>query len=32
MHEYETVETFFSGRSFAPVMNAERNVEALELS
>ncbi len=31
MHEYETVETFFSGRSFAPVMHAKRNVKALEL-
>src|SRR5262245_58127239 len=30
MHEHETVETFFSGRSFAPVMHAKRNVEALE--
>src|SRR5262245_35845240 len=31
MHEYETVETFFSRRAFAPVVNAERNVEPLEL-
>src|SRR5262245_33426245 len=31
MHEYETVEPFFSGRAFAPVVNAERNVEPLEL-
>src|SRR5262245_43031550 len=31
MHEYETVETFFAGRPFTPVVNAERNVEPLEL-
>src|SRR4029453_5763448 len=31
MHEYETVETFFPSRPLAPVVNAQRNVEPLEL-
>src|SRR4029450_5400863 len=31
MHKDKTIEAFLSGRSFAPVVNAQRNVETLEL-